>query len=180
MGSATPLKHRGANPSSLATNAVAHHHERPAPWRDQQGPHAKRPPPQSWAGVGVPPGATQCTLQSPARSQTTQPSANLTLQLETSLQVTRHPFRQSTLQALARLQSTAQFSPHETAQLDVSWQLKLQSSTHSPPQREARAQSTRQPRAPHLTSQESRSRQMHSPTAHRSSQSSLHPGKKRS
>jgi hypothetical protein len=59
-------------------------------------------------------------LQAPARSQITEPSVNLTLQLETSLHVTRQPLRQSTLQALARLQLTAQSSPHESEQLEVS------------------------------------------------------------
>ena len=86
----------------------------------QQRSHANRPPPQFWAGTGVPPGGAQCTLQTPARSQITQPSVNLTLQLDTSLHVTRHPFRQSTLQALARLQLTAQSSPHESEQLETS------------------------------------------------------------
>jgi hypothetical protein len=78
------------------------------------------------AGTGAPPGGTQCTLQAPARSQTTEPSVNLTLQLETSLHFTRHPCRQSTLQALARLQWTAQSSPHESEQLEVSWQVNAQ------------------------------------------------------
>ncbi|HMI83803.1 MAG TPA: hypothetical protein VK550_06890 [Polyangiaceae bacterium] len=50
----------------------------------------------------------------------------MTRQLETSLQITRHPCRQSTSHALARLQLTAQSSPHPSVQLEVSWQVKAQ------------------------------------------------------
>jgi hypothetical protein len=88
----------------------------------------------------------------------THPSANLTLQAETSLHVTRHPPRQSTLQALARLQFTAQSSPHESAQREVSWHVNAQWSTHWPPHLDVREQSTLQPGSRQMKSQESKSR----------------------
>ena len=128
----------------------------------------------------MPPGAAQCTLQAPARSQITQPSVNLTLQLDTSLHVTRHPFRQSTLQALARLQVTAQSSPHESEQLETSAQISVQRSTHWPPQLEERAQSTAHPASRQTQSHESKSRQTHVPFVHPSHQSpEWHPNKTR-
>jgi hypothetical protein len=56
----------------------------------------------------------------------TQPSVNVTLHVDTSLHVTRHPCRQATSQALVRLQSTAQSSPQVRAHLEVSLQANVQ------------------------------------------------------
>jgi hypothetical protein len=68
----------------------------------------------------------QVTSQLPARSQMTHPSVIVTRQLEMSLQVTRHPCRQSTSHALVRPQFTSQSSPQVRSQLEASWHSNVQ------------------------------------------------------